>query len=30
MEVTTMLLPQEQANGLNERLMVDDTKGPDH
>jgi len=31
MEVTTMLLPQEQANGLNERLVADeDAQGPDH
>ena len=31
MEVTTMLLPQEQADGLNERLIEDaDAQGPDH
>ena len=31
MEVTTMLLPQEQANGLNERLVAnEDAQGPDH
>ncbi|MCL2032914.1 MAG: CBS domain-containing protein [Methanomassiliicoccaceae archaeon] len=31
MEVTTMLLPQEQANGLNERLISgSDANSPDH
>ena len=31
MEVTTMLLPQEQADGLNERLVGDPhAQGPDH
>jgi len=30
MEVTTMLLPQEQADGLNKRLIEGGEQGPDH